>query len=57
MNFEIFFYFAFESYITQEMSIYNCSQYITKSLLYLPNTGSFTPLFASIAKNLVSQLA
>jgi hypothetical protein len=44
MNFENFFHFAFESYTTQQMSIYNnYSQYITKSL-YLPNIGSFTPL-------------
>ncbi len=56
MNFEIFFYFALESYTTQEMSIYNYSQNITKSL-YLSNMGSFTPLFASKAKNLVSLLA
>jgi len=53
MNFEIFFYFAFESYTTQEMSIYNLFTiyYITKAL-YLTNIGSFTPLFASKVKKL-----
>jgi hypothetical protein len=35
MNFEIFFYFAFESYTTQEMSIYNYSQYIILQKPYI----------------------